>query len=83
MVYDQRSDGDADVQTLEVTPITLYKSEMDGRIIAVNDNYVCYTVRGALLRVISLHTADRLLLQGHQDRIVDLAVCILQSIDYY
>lgn len=48
-LYDVETVARSAVKELEVTPITLYNSEYVyhlGNLIAVNQNYICYVVRG-------------------------------------
>ena len=60
---------------LEVTPITLYSSEysyLSGNLIGVNKSYICYTVRGDMVRVLNRKSASRGLLKGHTSSIQDI-----------
>lgn len=63
---------------LEVTPITLLNSPpvyQRGSLIAVNHNYICYVVKGNMIRVINIFSAKRALLRGHTKGITDLRFC--------
>eukprot|EP01090_Pellita_catalonica_P016979 TRINITY_DN502_c0_g1_i1.p1 TRINITY_DN502_c0_g1~~TRINITY_DN502_c0_g1_i1.p1 ORF type:complete len:1115 (-),score=261.55 TRINITY_DN502_c0_g1_i1:90-3434(-) len=60
---------------LEVTAITIYSSEVLhylGARIAVNSNYICYVVKGNMIRVINIYSAQRCLLRGHHQPVTDL-----------
>jgi len=39
--------------------------------VASNDHFIAYTVRGSMLRVIQLHTGEKLLLKGHETDVID------------
>ena len=41
-------------------------------LIAVNKNYICYTVRGDMVRVLNRKSASRGLLRGHTSAILDI-----------
>ncbi len=45
-----------------------------GHLIAVNREYICYAIRGPLVRVINRRTVERVLLRGHSETIVDMSV---------
>ena len=63
-------------QPLEVTPITLYNTEISsniGNLIAVNNQYICYAIRGGMIRVINQTSVLRVLLRGHSQHVTDLA----------
>jgi len=60
---------------LEASPITILASPIIyqfGNTIAVNKNYICYSVKGNLIRVINKYTAQRTLIKGHTDQITDM-----------
>ena len=60
---------------LEVTPITLYNTEAGynlGKLIAVNNKYICYGIRGGMIRAINQTSVLRCLLRGHPEPITDL-----------
>ena len=40
--------------------------------VASNERCICYTVRGNLLRVLHLHSTEKLLLKGHVSDVLDL-----------
>lgn len=63
------------IKELEVTPITLYSSEYvyrSGNLITVNNYFICYIVKGELIRVLHKRSAARGLLKGHNTTITDL-----------
>mmetsp|Transcript_43107 Transcript_43107/g.71781 ORF Transcript_43107/g.71781 Transcript_43107/m.71781 type:complete len:1471 (+) Transcript_43107:67-4479(+) len=60
---------------LEVTPITLYNTEYVynfGALIAVNNTYICYAIKGGQIRVINKNSGGRALLKAHTQPITDL-----------
>ncbi|KAJ7536521.1 hypothetical protein O6H91_12G072700 [Diphasiastrum complanatum] len=72
---DVRLPGEAQPQ-LEVSPITVYGSDpvlLVGRQIAVNRNYICYGLKNATIRVLSMHADLKLLVRGHSQRVTDMA----------
>lgn len=65
---------DEDLDELQVTPITLYKSERRnnrGSLITVNDRYITYPIRNGLIRVIHQTSVSRVLLRGHENHVVN------------
>eukprot|EP00894_Picocystis_sp_ML_P001931 jgi/Pico_ML_1/52448/g3152.t1 len=60
---------------LSVSPITMYNSDGKprGRIIAVNENYICYGLKGGPIRVLSQKTGIKTLLRGHSAPVSDMA----------
>lgn len=48
------------------------KSEGKNNSMVTNSRYICYTVKGNLLRVIHAATTDKLLLRGHEHPICDI-----------
>ena len=40
--------------------------------IAVSENYICYTVKGSLLRVLHSQTGEKVLLRGHESPVLDV-----------
>lgn len=47
--------------------------------LAVTDNFICYTVRRQLLRVIHTVTSERALLRGHEHTVVDMKFSVCPS----
>ena len=72
---DRCGDGE-ESSALEVSPITVYETayvEAQLRMIAVNDNFICYGIRNGLIRVFSRKSGNvRSLLRGHSDSISTL-----------
>uniref|UniRef100_A0A7S3UBK8 Enhancer of mRNA-decapping protein 4 WD40 repeat region domain-containing protein n=1 Tax=Picocystis salinarum TaxID=88271 RepID=A0A7S3UBK8_9CHLO len=60
---------------LSVSPITMYNSEgkSRGRIIAVNEKYICYGLKGGPIRVLNPKTGVKTLLRGHAAPVSDMA----------
>jgi WD40 repeat protein len=62
---------------LNVTPITIYKTEEQyslGQLIAVNPSFICYSVKGDMVRILAATNASlRALLRGHTKPVHDLA----------
>ncbi len=74
MSYDTHN-PDKKAKELEVNAITLYSSEYSyqpGNLIAVNRNYICYAVRGDMIRVLHKKSGNRGLLKGHSGGIADI-----------
>eukprot|EP00741_Cyanophora_paradoxa_P006758 tig00001038_g6536.t1 len=66
---------ESEERQMQVTPITLYQTEVTyqhGALIAVNNNYICYAIRGGHIRVINKNSGQRTLLKGHTAAVVDL-----------
>lgn len=72
------------------TPITRMASEINkassGRLIAVNENYICYAIKGNLIRVIHFVNITRNKLAGHPASLVDIQLSgrsddVLASLD--
>lgn len=62
---------------LNVTPITIYKTEEQyslGQLIAVNPSFICYSVKGEMVRILATTNSSlRSLLRGHSKPVHDLA----------
>jgi hypothetical protein len=61
---------------LEVTAITLYNTDwavQNGSLIAANNKYICYTIRGGMIRVINQTSVIRVLIRGHTASVLDLS----------
>ena len=60
----------------QCTPITRMASEFEkatsGRLIAVNDNYISYSIKGNLIRVIHFVQVTRNKLAAHPAQVVDI-----------
>lgn len=82
--------GPGDANQPICTPITRMASEFNkapsGRLIAVNENYICYGIKGNLIRVIHFVNITRNKLAGHPASLVDIQLSgrsddVLASLD--
>lgn len=48
-------------------------------ILTINSKYICYTLKGNLIRIIQTTTGDKLLLKGHENNICDMKYSIINS----
>jgi hypothetical protein len=74
--------ADSEIPDLESTTICVMKGNMDEscrNMVAVSSFFVCYVVRESLLRVIGMESSNKLLLRGHESKVLDL--CISPSDD--
>lgn len=58
-----------DNRELQVTPVTLYKTEIVseyGSLISVNERYISYPIKNGLIRVINQTSVSRMLLRAHE-----------------
>ncbi|KAL6058506.1 hypothetical protein QOT17_014777 [Balamuthia mandrillaris] len=56
-------------------PITLYNPAQTyhlGTLIAVTKDYICYAIKGHMIRAIHIFTGETVLLRGHTQRVTDL-----------
>ncbi|NXX49032.1 EDC4 protein, partial [Tricholaema leucomelas] len=67
---------------VKIKPVARYDWEQKyyyGNLIAVSNSYLAYAIRGAMVRVMSVSTAERILLKGFAGGVADLAFAHLNS----
>ncbi|XP_064016763.1 LOW QUALITY PROTEIN: enhancer of mRNA-decapping protein 4 [Pogoniulus pusillus] len=67
---------------VKIKPVARYDWEQKyyyGNLIAVSNSYLAYAIRGAMVRVMSISTAERILLKGFVGGVADLAFAHLNS----
>jgi hypothetical protein len=68
---------------LEVGTITLYQTEgaHRGSLLAVNSEYICYAIKGGMIRVISRTDASRALVRGFDSYAADMALSTCGAVE--
>lgn len=51
---------------------TIFSNRLNGRIVAVNENYICYAIKGNLIRCIHFVHVTRTKLDEHTSKLVDM-----------